>query len=261
MKARRMIAGTHEVPAGFLDREVAKRRRKPSKADYLSASKMPAAWVEGVVTNPPYRYAQRFAERAFYVALLLRTNFLMDAEDRGCWLDRNEPTRADYLLLRLPMMHREGWTGKRSSSNTPSPGSSGRRPRRANFRSVYWEDLPCIKKPVTSASGRRFRARRESWDVPNDHGGRLGAANDGEFIGARRLQAVASNLGREWFAVLQMTVIDDLPWARIGTALGLTSKTAKTCAIIALQMLVGWFREESAHRDDSGLGSHRRRRD
>jgi hypothetical protein len=24
--------------------------------------------------------------------LLLRTNFLMDAEDRGCWLDRNEPT-------------------------------------------------------------------------------------------------------------------------------------------------------------------------
>ena len=79
---------------------------------------MPAAWVEGVVTNPPYRYVQRFAERALYVALLLRTNFLMDAEDRGCWLDRNEPTPADYLLLRLPMMHREGWTGKRSSSNT-----------------------------------------------------------------------------------------------------------------------------------------------
>ena len=90
----------------------------------------------------------------------------------------------------------------------------------------------------------------QSWDVPIDHGGRLGAANDGELIGARRLQAVALNLGREWFAVLQMTVIDDLPWARIGTALGLTPKTAKTRAIIALQMLVGWFQEESAHRDD-----------
>ena len=96
---------------------------------------------------------------------------------------------------------------------------------------------------------------------PDRPGGLLGAANDAELIGARRLQAVASNLERDWFAVLQMTVIDDLPWARIGTALGLTSKTAKTCAIIALQMLVGWFREESAHRDDSGLGSHRRRRD
>jgi hypothetical protein len=80
MKTRRKIARTHEVPAGCLDREVAKRRRKPSKTDYLSASKMPAAWVEGVVTNPPYWYAQRFAERALYVALLLRTDFLMDAE-------------------------------------------------------------------------------------------------------------------------------------------------------------------------------------
>jgi hypothetical protein len=69
---------------------------------------------------------------------------------------------ADYLLLRLPMMHGEGWTGKRSSSNTPSPGSSGRRARRANFRSVYWKELPCIKKPVTSASGIRFRTRRDS---------------------------------------------------------------------------------------------------
>jgi hypothetical protein len=57
MKARREVARTHKVPAGFLDREVAKRRPKPPKADYLSASKMPAAWVGGVVTNPPYRYA------------------------------------------------------------------------------------------------------------------------------------------------------------------------------------------------------------
>jgi hypothetical protein len=91
--------------------------------DYLSAPKMPAAWVYGVVTNPPYRRAQAFAGRALaevpYVALLLRTNFLMDAERRGRWLDRNEPTRTYYLLPRLPMMHREGYQGKKSSSNTP----------------------------------------------------------------------------------------------------------------------------------------------
>jgi hypothetical protein len=84
--------------------------------------------------------------------------------------------------------------------------------------------------------------KAQSWDVPIDHGGRPGAANDAELIGARRLQAVASNLGRDWFGVLQMTVIDDLPWARIGTALGLTPKTAKTRSITALQMLAGWFR-------------------
>jgi hypothetical protein len=104
--------------------------------------------------------------------------------------------------------------------------------------------------------------KTQSWDVPIDHGGgRPGAANDVELTAARRLQAVASNLGREWFAVLQMTVIDDLPWVRIGTALGLTPKTAKTRAITALQMLAGWFREESAPRGRSGPGSDRRRRD
>jgi hypothetical protein len=56
-------------------------------ADYLSAPKMPAAWVYGVVTNPPYRRAQAFAARALaevpYVALLLRTNFLMDPSVAG----------------------------------------------------------------------------------------------------------------------------------------------------------------------------------
>jgi hypothetical protein len=154
MKARREVTRTHKVPAGFLDREVAKRRPKPSKADYLSASKMPGAWVGGVVTNPPYWYAKRFAERALaevpYVALPLRTNFLMDAEGRGCWLDRNEPTRVDYLLQRLPMMHREGWAGKRSSSNTPFSWVVWQGARRANFRSVYWKELPCIKKPSWS---------------------------------------------------------------------------------------------------------------
>ena len=70
-----------------------------------------------------------------------------------------------------------------------------------------------------------------------------------------------STMAAGWFAVLQMTVIDDLPWARIGTALGLTPKTAKTHSITALQMLARWFRQESAPRDDSGPGSHRRRRD
>jgi hypothetical protein len=116
---------------------------------------MPAAWVGGVVTNPPYRYAQRFAERALaevpYVALLLRTNFLMDAERRGRWLDRNEPTRVYYLLPRLPMMHREGWTGKRSSSNTPFSWVVGQEGAPREFpQRVYWKELLGIKKPSWS---------------------------------------------------------------------------------------------------------------
>jgi hypothetical protein len=112
---------------------------------------MPAAWVGGVVTNPPYRYAQGFAARALaevpYVAFLVRTNFIMDAERRGRWLDRNEPTRVYYLLPRLPAMHREGWQGNRVSSNTPfawvvwQEGAPRSFPQR-----VYWKELPGIKK-------------------------------------------------------------------------------------------------------------------
>jgi hypothetical protein len=123
--------------------------------DYLSAPKMPAAWVYGVVTNPPYRYAQRFAMRAIsevpYVAFLVRTNFIMDAERRGRWLDRNEPTRVYYLLPRLPMMHHQAWTGKKSSSNTPfawviwQEGAPRKFPQR-----VYWTELLGIKKPKRS---------------------------------------------------------------------------------------------------------------
>jgi hypothetical protein len=84
--------------------------------DYLTTPML--SEVEGVVTNPPYRQAQRFAEKALqevdYVALLLRTNFLMDSARRGKWLDRCEPTRVWLSAQRLPFMHRYGWNGPRS---------------------------------------------------------------------------------------------------------------------------------------------------
>lgn len=120
--------------------------------DYRSAPKMPAAWVYGVVTNPPYRYAQAFARRALaevpYVAFLVRTNFLMDSERRGRWLDRTEPTRVYYLLPRLPMMHREGYTGKKSTSNTPFAWAVWHQGAAREFHQrVYWRELLGIKTP------------------------------------------------------------------------------------------------------------------
>jgi hypothetical protein len=114
--------------------------------DYLSVPAPPAGWADGVVTNPPYGVAQEFAAKALdevpYIALLVRTNFLMDGESRGRWLDRNPPTRVWYLLPRWPMMHRHGWAGKQAGSNTPhcwvvwEAGEAPTLPRRA-----YWRDL------------------------------------------------------------------------------------------------------------------------
>lgn len=91
-------------------------------ADYLKLT-MPSG-IEGVVGNPPYKEAQQFLEKALadgvrYVALLVRTNFLFEAAGRTELLDvRHPPTRVWTADLRLPMMHRAGWPGKRAASNT-----------------------------------------------------------------------------------------------------------------------------------------------
>jgi hypothetical protein len=91
--------------------------------------------------------------------------------------------------------------------------------------------------------------RTSSWDVPIDNGGgRPGGADDVALAAARRLQAVATALGREWLVVLKLTVIDDVSWARIGDAIGVTPKTAKVRAVTALQMLAAWFSKEPAPR-------------
>jgi hypothetical protein len=90
-----------------------------SGVDYLKA-KAPAG-VQAVVTNPPYKLAVLFAEKALlevpYLALLLRTNFLESAA-RLPFFRRHQPARIWISSRRLPMMHRHGWKGPRAPSNT-----------------------------------------------------------------------------------------------------------------------------------------------
>jgi hypothetical protein len=114
--------------------------------DYFKLAPPPG--IEGVVTNPPYNRAQRFLEKALadarYVALLLRSNFLLEGAGRTELLDRQHPpTRVWTADLRLPMMHRKGWTGKRASSNTAyswviwdERANAREFPRRFNWREI-----------------------------------------------------------------------------------------------------------------------------
>lgn len=87
--------------------------------DYLKAK--PVAGVGGVVTNPPYKLAVQFAQKAIreapYLALLLRTNFL-ESTSRLRFFREYQPARIWISSRRLPMMHRLGWTGPRAPSNT-----------------------------------------------------------------------------------------------------------------------------------------------
>jgi hypothetical protein len=87
--------------------------------DYLKAAAKPD--VGGIVTNPPYRLAIEFAEKALnevpYLALLLRTNFL-ESTARMPFFKKHRPARIWISSRRLPMMHRHGWEGPRAPSNT-----------------------------------------------------------------------------------------------------------------------------------------------
>lgn len=77
--------------------------------------------VGGIVTNPPYRDASEFVMKAIsevpYSAWLLRTNFL-ESTRRFKFFQKNPPARVLVSSRRLPMMHRVGYDGPKSTSNT-----------------------------------------------------------------------------------------------------------------------------------------------
>lgn len=83
--------------------------------------------VDGIVMNPPFAQAAIHVKHALticpYVCALLRLTFLeagTEKTDAGrarlfC-LDRGHLARVHVFRARLPMMHREGWTGKKSTN-------------------------------------------------------------------------------------------------------------------------------------------------
>lgn len=76
--------------------------------------------VDAIITNPPYKLAQQFVEKARelvpYTAMLLRLAFL-ESERRRPILDAGDLARVLVFRKRLPMMHRDGWSGKKTKSS------------------------------------------------------------------------------------------------------------------------------------------------
>jgi hypothetical protein len=79
----------------------------------------PAVPHHAIITNPPYRLAQAFADKALsyspFVAMLLPLGFLAGQErhKKRHWL-----ARVHVSSRRLPMMHRDGWAGAIATSTT-----------------------------------------------------------------------------------------------------------------------------------------------
>lgn len=86
--------------------------------DFLLEREIPVG-VEAIVTNPPFKLATEFVAHAIelapIVAMLLRLTFL-ESEKRSPILDGGLLARVHVFRNRLPMMHRDGWTGPRARS-------------------------------------------------------------------------------------------------------------------------------------------------
>jgi len=88
--------------------------------DFLMQTVAPFG-VECIVTNPPFKNAGPFVAKALElcprVIMLLRLAFL-ESERRRPILDSGHLARVHVFRNRLPMMHRHGWEGPKSTSTT-----------------------------------------------------------------------------------------------------------------------------------------------
>ncbi len=94
--------------------------------DFLGDAPYPAK-PEAIITNPPFSKAAEFVARAIeeapLVCMLLPLSFLEGGIRKGGngparrkVLDEHPPARIHVFRNRLPMMHRDGWKGRKSTS-------------------------------------------------------------------------------------------------------------------------------------------------
>lgn len=93
--------------------------------DFLSAEAGRLFQADAIVTNPPFKDAPAFIrqalQRAPLVVMLLRLSF-MESDDgnrrsaRNDLLDGGRLARVHAFRRRLPMMHRDGWEGRKANS-------------------------------------------------------------------------------------------------------------------------------------------------
>jgi hypothetical protein len=87
--------------------------------DFFEFTAPPPAYYNTIVTNPPYRWAEKFVRHALTlcpnVIMLLRLAFL-ESQRRTDILENAGLARVYVFRKRLPMMHRAGWEGRKSNS-------------------------------------------------------------------------------------------------------------------------------------------------
>lgn len=119
-----------------------------------------------ILTNPPYRHAAEFVRRARslcpLVIMLLRVQFL-EGVGRTDILEGGDLRVVHIFRDRLPMMHREGWTGPRSTSRMAFAWFVWDRAYSGppTINRLSWKDHgPCIEHQPASSDGPSPSSRR-----------------------------------------------------------------------------------------------------
>jgi hypothetical protein len=109
--------------------------------------------VEAIVTNPPFKLANEFVRHALdlcpRVIMLLRLGFLESDTVRNDVMDGGALKAVYVFRNRIPMMHRDGWQGKISTSKTPYAWFEWDRAHRGDaiVKRISWEAIPAAHSP------------------------------------------------------------------------------------------------------------------
>lgn len=133
-----------------------------SVGNFLKATACPAG-VDGIVMNPPFAQAALHVRHALqlcpFVVALLPLAFLEAGQTKTAagrarlWvLDNGHLAKVLVFRERLPMMHRDGWQGKLSTSNVPYAWFiwDGDHQGDATVRRISWKDAQPVA--IDSAS-------------------------------------------------------------------------------------------------------------
>jgi hypothetical protein len=138
--------------------------------DFLKTTALPPG-VTTILTNPPYMLANEFVAHALKlcpnVVMLLRLAFL-ESERRSPILDGAGLKRVFVFRKRLPMMHRDGWEGRKANSGMAFAWMCWERGYRGHpiTRRISWEDdrdapvLLAQGRPVNGSQSRSHSLKR-----------------------------------------------------------------------------------------------------
>ena len=112
--------------------------------DFLKTTGLPPG-VTTIVTNPPFKSANDFIAHAIELCpnvIMLGRLALLESERRSSVLEGRGLRRVFVFRKRLPMMHRDGWQGRRGNSGMAFCWLQWQRGYRGEpvLQRISWED-------------------------------------------------------------------------------------------------------------------------